>query len=354
MRFGLLQAAHCPPGTELGQRYLEILDEAVVAEEAGFGFYSVPEQHFNPGSATTTNISASEVVLSAVAARTTRMRLCWLSAVLPLQHPIRVAEKIAALDLVSNGRIELSTARSNDLPTLRAFEVDPAETMDRWREALEIVAKALATGRVEHTGRFWNIADVPLNPRPIQRPTPPLFYASTSVSGHRVAGSLGLGVIGGNSLPGGWDYVAECARTYREAIASAEPLTGTVNNQLYAFFFVAHCSEDVARAKLEAAPGVASILDMVNAMFTTLAPESPNYRYMDEIRTMYERRGDLDYLIDRAPYISIGDPDFFVGRIRRLEELGVDGVVLRVDGMPHEVCVKSIRMFGEHVIPAFR
>jgi alkanesulfonate monooxygenase SsuD/methylene tetrahydromethanopterin reductase-like flavin-dependent oxidoreductase (luciferase family) len=354
MRFGLLQAAHCPPGVELSRRYLEVLDEAVVAEEAGFDFYSVPEQHFNPGSVATTNIPASEVLLGAVAARTTRIRLIWLSAVLPVHHPIRVAEAIATLDLLSSGRTELCTARSNDLPTMRAFEVDPSETTDRWRESIEIIARALSSGRVEHAGRFWNIPDSPLNPLPIQAP-PPLLYASTSVAGHELAGSLGLGVVGGNSLPGGWDYVAECVQTYRDALEHAHPVVpGAVNRECHVFFFVAHCSEDVERAKREAASGVASILGMVNTMFSSLAPESPNYRYMDQIRTMYERRDDLDFLIDRAPYISIGDPQFFVERIRRLEEIGADSVVLRVDGMPHEVCVESIRMFGEHVIPAFR
>ncbi len=355
MRFGLLQAAHCPPGVQLPQRYLEVLDEAVVAEEVGFDFYSVPEQHFNPGAVATTNVPASEVLLAAVAARTRRMRLVWLSAVLPVHHPIRVAEAVATLDLLSSGRIELCTARSNDLPTMRAFEVDPAETTDRWRESIGIVGRALASGRVQHAGRFWNIPDSPLNPVPVQRPAPPLLYASTSVAGHELAGSLGLGVVGGNSLPGGWDYVADCVRTYHAALGHAEPVVpGHVTRECHVFFFVAHCSEDVERAKREAASGVASILSMVNTMFTSLAPESPNYRYMEQIRTMYERRDDLDFLIERAPYISIGDPSFFIERIRRLEEIGADSVVLRVDGMPHEVCVESIRMFGEHVIPAFR
>jgi hypothetical protein len=93
---------------------------------------------------------------------------------------------------------------------------------------------------------------------------------------------------------------------------------------------------------------------MVTTMFTKLAAESADYAYMDAIRTMYDRRHDIDFLVERAPYISIGNPEFWIERIRRLESLGFDGIVLRVDGMQHDVCERSIRLFGEEVLPAFR
>ena len=353
MRIGLIQAAHASNGVPLAQRYHEVLDEAVLAEEVGFDFYAMAEQHFNPGLNATTNVSTTDVMLSAVAARTSRIRIMWLSAVLPIHHPLRLAESIATLDVISGGRFELSTARSNDLPTMRAYQVDPKATRGRWKESLEIIAQAMVTGEVEYQGEYWQIPKVHLNPRVVQRPAPPLFYASTSVEGHEVAGSMGLGVVGGNSLSGGWPFVEECVRTYKSAVANATPVGPVVNNQLYSFAFVAHCSHDVEQAKREAARATEDIIAMVTTMFTKLASESDNYAYMEQIQTMYDRRGDLDYLIDRAPYISIGNPEFWIERIRHLEELGYDGIVLRVDGMPHEVCERSIRLFGEEVLPAF-
>jgi alkanesulfonate monooxygenase SsuD/methylene tetrahydromethanopterin reductase-like flavin-dependent oxidoreductase (luciferase family) len=126
-----------------------------------------------------------------------------------------------------------------------------------------------------------------------------------------------------------------------------------INDQLYSFAFVAHCSHDVERAKQEAARATDNIISMVTTMFTKLAAESKDYAYMDAIRTMYDRRQDIDFLVERAPYISIGSPEFWIERIRRLESLGFDGIVLRVDGMPHDVCERSIRLFGEEVLPAF-
>jgi alkanesulfonate monooxygenase SsuD/methylene tetrahydromethanopterin reductase-like flavin-dependent oxidoreductase (luciferase family) len=353
MNVGLLQGAHCPAGVEPKQRYLEIIEEAVAAEEAGFAYYGVPEQHFNPGGGAATNIPASSVILGAVATRTNRMRLAWLSAVLPVHHPLQVAETAATLDILSEGRFELSTARSNDLPTLRAFGIDPSETRERWSEALEVIVAALSDPEVEHHGTYWDFPAVPLNPRPVQEPHPPLFYASTSVDGHRSAGKNGLGVIGGNSLPGGWDYVADCARTYKAALADAEPIGRFVTDSLSSFVFAANCAPSQEQAEREAAETVQSILAMVTRMFTRLAKESSGYEYMDGIRAIEEHKHDLRWLIDRAPYISLGTPEFFVERLERLEDLGFDRVALRVDGLPHDVCMRSIELLGEHVLPRF-
>src|SRR5262245_17087785 len=100
MRFGILQAAHCTPDTEPPARYLELLTEAAYAEEMGFDFYSMPEQHFNTGRVTI--VSATDLVLAAIAVRTSRIRLRVLSVILlPFNHPIRVAECIATLDILS-------------------------------------------------------------------------------------------------------------------------------------------------------------------------------------------------------------------------------------------------------------
>jgi alkanesulfonate monooxygenase SsuD/methylene tetrahydromethanopterin reductase-like flavin-dependent oxidoreductase (luciferase family) len=248
-----------------------------------------------------------------------------MSAVLPIHHPIRVAEAAATLDVISNGRFELSTARSNDYPTLRAFQVDPKETRDRWLESLRIVASALERGEIEHHGRFYDIERVSLNPPPVQPPHPRLFYASTSVDGHRAAGAAGLGVIGGNSLPGGWEYVEDCARTYKQAVASARPVGAVVNDQLYTFAFAAHCAETPERAKRKAQELVPSIIEMVNSMFTALAKHSADYAYMARSGRSTSAGDDLDFLIERAPYISVGTLEFLIQRLRRLGDLDLTG-----------------------------
>src|SRR5262249_25494383 len=149
-----------------------------------------------------------------------------------------------------------------------------------------------------------------------------------SLDGHRVAGSMGLGVISGNSLPGGWDYVREGSDTYHEARAKAEPIGGAVNDGVMGVCFAAHVAPTKGKAEQEAERMIASIIETVTKMFTRLAKQSSGYEYMKEIEAIYERRDDLDFIINRAPYISVGTPDFHIERFRRMEEMGYDRVAL--------------------------
>jgi alkanesulfonate monooxygenase SsuD/methylene tetrahydromethanopterin reductase-like flavin-dependent oxidoreductase (luciferase family) len=353
MRFGILQAAHCPPGIEPKVRYLELLTEAAYAEEMGFDFYSIPEQHFNTGRVTI--ISATDLVLSAIAARTSRMRLRLLSVILlPFNHPIRVAERVATLDILSNGRAELSTARSNHVVTMRAFQVPPGDTKAMWDESLTIVRKALGDDTLEHHGKFWDIAPVSVMPKPVQTPYPPMYYAATSLDGHVLGASRGLGVVGGNSLPGGWDYVAECAQRYKSAIAKVQSEQTNVTSSLAAFVATAHCAESQEQAEAEAAGPALGFVAMVIQMFNELHDKGADYAYMKDINKIVDRKDDMKYLIERAPYISVGTPDFHIERIKLLERMGYDEVVLRIDGMGHAINMRSIEMFGKYVMPAFK
>ena len=131
MRFGIVQEAYFPPGTTLQQRYWDMVEEAVHAEKCGFDFYCTSEQHFGYSEAYLTEradkhhvqkrgaLSAPETFLPYVAARTERIKLRPTSVVLlPFNHPARVAEWIATLDVLTDGRAELGTARSNNFSTI--------------------------------------------------------------------------------------------------------------------------------------------------------------------------------------------------------------------------------------------
>ena len=137
MRFGLLQEGLLDAGTDGHRRYHEMVEEAVIAEEAGFDFYANSEQHFivTPD---LVSVSSPEVFLTYVAARTSRIRLRTASTVLlEFNHPVRVAERLATLDVLSGGRAELGTARSNNVNTLEAFGVDPTTTRAQWTESIQ-------------------------------------------------------------------------------------------------------------------------------------------------------------------------------------------------------------------------
>src|SRR5262249_18723177 len=155
-----------------------------------------------------------------------------------------------------------------------------------------------------------------LVPQCIQKPHPPLFYASTSLDGLIAAGELGLGALAGNSLPGGWDYVAQCADTYHSAVDRAKPIS-VVNRSLATSIMTAHCAESMEKAFEEASEASQKMLWMVINMFTELAKQAQgSYAYMDNINAIRERVSDMAYVNDRSPYVSVGTPDFLIKRFK--------------------------------------
>jgi alkanesulfonate monooxygenase SsuD/methylene tetrahydromethanopterin reductase-like flavin-dependent oxidoreductase (luciferase family) len=347
-----MEAEKAGGGGTSPQRYAEMVEQAVFAEEMGFSTFFTSEQHFNREISMTSEPTA---ILSYVAARTTKLRLRVGSFVLlPFNHPLRVAEHAATLDILSGGRAEIGTARSNNPRTLKAFEVDPDATRAMWFESMTILRKALTLDEVEHDGEFWTISPpVPLIPKPIQQPHPPIFVSATSVETHGNAGKLGLGVMTGNSLSGGWPYLEEAIATYRGGLAAADPGPGgAVNESAGALAVVAHCAERREDAIAEAEARAYRFLNEISGWFKALAEQSPEYGYMSKLLEVVQTSGSLDEIIDRSPYITIGPPDFFVERAKRLEALGYTEFLLGVDGMPHEQIMRSIELIGKHVIPA--
>jgi alkanesulfonate monooxygenase SsuD/methylene tetrahydromethanopterin reductase-like flavin-dependent oxidoreductase (luciferase family) len=275
---------------------------------------------------------------------------------LPFNHPIRVAERVATLDVLSNGRIELGTARSNNPTTLKAFGVDPADTRALSSETVDVILKALTQYPFEHHGKFYDIPPTTVNPRPLQRPHPPMYVSAASVETHTLAGRRGIGVMTGNSLPGGWPYMEESIAAYREGQQSrtAENLLagGAILNSASALALVAHCAERADTAREEAAELASRALDLVAEWFHGLATATSDYAALGPMREVVDRREDLEFLIDRSPYVSIGDPDFFIERCHKLEDLGYDEFILRVDGVGHDKNLQTIELIGKHVIPA--
>lgn len=348
MRVGILVEADGPPGFNSEQRYREIIEEVRLAESLGFAFVGVSEQHFNDSIAT---ISASETFLGYLAATTSAIRLRFASAVLlGFNHPIRVAERLATLDLLSGGRAELGTARSNNPYTLSGFGVDPKLTRAQWQESIEIIVKGLATGDLEYSGEAWTIPSRRLVPMPKQKPHPPIYVSATSLDTHRNAGRMGFGAMSGFGLVG-WDYVQECVNTYKGSVASAQPLAGMVTDCSSCFVALAHCAPTEAQAKHEAREAAFRFVDVVSGWFSGLSSTSPDYEYFKRIHEIEEHKTDLDHLVERSPYISIGTPAFLTERFTRLSEMGFDEIIMRVDGMGHDRHVQALEMIGTQVLP---
>ena len=154
----------------------DILDEAVYADEVGLNSAWIGEHHFS----TLGVLSCPDLVLAQVAARTQRIRLAPAVTVLPLHHPIRVAEQWATLDLLSGGRVDFAAGRGYDRREYAPFHVSFEDNQAIFEEGMEIVRKLWASeAPMSHHGAHYRFDDVAITPRPVQRPIP-AYVASFS------------------------------------------------------------------------------------------------------------------------------------------------------------------------------
>ncbi|MGD9764580.1 MAG: LLM class flavin-dependent oxidoreductase [Candidatus Binatia bacterium] len=355
MRFGLLQEAESEIGSTHHFRYRELVREVQRAEEMGFDYWGTSEQHFVSPLAT---VTAPEVLYGAIAAQTHRINIRHMVTLLPFafNHPIRVAERIATLDIVSDGRAQLGCGRANHLWQLDAFGIKATDTRPQMLEALDIIDKALSQDEFEHDGPQLKIPKRRLSPKPVQHPRPPMFIIATSVESHQIAGERGHGVISCDNWRG-WDHLAEQAEVYRSSIAKARPAHGMVTNSLGCCALTGYCAETWEEAAEVGGPIAFSFLnDVLEYLYLPLAEASKDYGYMKAIATELadlRHTGDARKLNDRTPTVILGTPDQLIEKIKKLELLGYDEVVIRIDGMGHQKLMKSLELIGKYVIPEF-
>lgn len=157
----------------------------------------------------------------------------------------------------------------------------------------------------------------------------------------------------GNSILG-WDYAQSCINAYRDGLSRAKPVEGSYVNDSQGFFVaVAHCAESDDVAFRQAERVLESFTDFVIGLFSRLGASSQDYAYFNRIEEVKVRRSDLRFLVDSSPYFMVGGPERVMAQLRRLESMGVDQVLLRIDGMGHEVNMASIEAFGEQVVRPF-
>jgi alkanesulfonate monooxygenase SsuD/methylene tetrahydromethanopterin reductase-like flavin-dependent oxidoreductase (luciferase family) len=208
--------------SSLAEFYEQRLETVSWYERAGFHCYHVAEHHGTPlGMA-----PSPSVYLAAVARQTRRLRFGPLVYLLPLYHPIRLAEEIAMLDALAGGRLEVGVGRGRSPVELSYFGCDPAESQEIFDEVLAIVRRALADGRVTFSGKHFSFADVPLEVRPTQAPHPPLWYGLGSPEGVARCIESDFNVVT-LAKP---SQAAELARSFRAQAAAAgkpELLFGT-------------------------------------------------------------------------------------------------------------------------------
>lgn len=342
--------------------YWQAVEQIEKADEAGFGCVWAVEHHFLTEFA---HSSAPEVFLSAVAQRTERIRIGHGVVLLPppFNHPIRVAERIGALDILSKGRVEFGTGRSSGYEQ-KGFGVPPEETRAMWQEAIEIIPRMWTSDSFSHKGHYFDIPERNVIPKPIQKPHPPIWVAATSPESWEIAGQNGIGVLG-LTLFVPVPQLARQVEMYRRAVEQAKPVGGFVNDKTSAFTVV-HCAESQQEAARHM--GTKAAVDYLTYAFKVftggLEQEQETRRSWspdENLASAYPlipkmMRGEVTYEeLDAEDMVIVGDVEKCIEKIERYRQAGLDRMIclMQFGDIPHEAVLESIDLFGKHVIPHF-
>jgi alkanesulfonate monooxygenase SsuD/methylene tetrahydromethanopterin reductase-like flavin-dependent oxidoreductase (luciferase family) len=195
LRFGLLCSAQADgrePGLESGQGFRDYLDFNVEAEALGLHSSFLVEHHFTGWN----QVSATLMLLTCLAMRTTRLRLGTAVMTLPWHNPVLLAEQAATLDLVSDGRLDFGVGKGYRHTEFKGFGIAQEEADARFEEALAVILRSWTTRtRFSHQGRYWRFEDIVVEPPTAQRPHPPLWVAGGSEPSIRRAAARGFNLI---------------------------------------------------------------------------------------------------------------------------------------------------------------
>lgn len=331
MEFGIFDQIDCS-GRPLNIQYEQRMELAELYDRSGFYCLHQSEHHSTPLSMA----PSQNIFLASLAQRTKRLRLCPLVYVLPIHHPMRLAEEICMLDHLSNGRFEFGIGRGASPFELEALGVPAESAAEAYAESYAILQKYFSSKSVTHEGKYWTIRDAPVTMTPLQAPIPPMWYVAASPESIVWPAKQGFNVICGgpadkvrlisdryraeagpgneDALVGIWRFVV-VAETDAEALQTAEQAWPRFHDSFYLLWRV-HNSEP-QRLKL---PG--SFADVVASGFGVAG--SP--QTVAKVLTRQARAGNLNYLMS---HFMFGD-------------------------MPHGQALKSVELFASEVMPAIK
>ncbi len=327
MKFGMFVIGdyHPQASKTLNDYYEQILEQVNWAEELGYECFWFGEHHFD-----FFGVVPSPPVLMAVAAkRTHKIRLGVAVSLLPYRNPILTAEEYAMVDVLSVGRLDFGVGRGTP-PELVGFGVKE-DNRDLLVESLDVVKMAWSEGRISYHGKYHHIDDVALNVTPVQKPTPPLFFAALSEGSYKVAGEQGYPILG---IPyASCKTMAEVGKKitfYKETLARS----GHDSESLEIVqCFHSHVAETNNKAQANAREG------MVPYLNARLAVRPRDY---DELQ--------------REGLIVVGDPDRCAAHITEIKDTGTNYIIFMMNfaTLEQKKILRSMEIMAKEVVPRFR
>jgi alkanesulfonate monooxygenase SsuD/methylene tetrahydromethanopterin reductase-like flavin-dependent oxidoreductase (luciferase family) len=351
----------------------EHLEAFELADRLGFHAVWVTEHHFLEEYC---HASAPEVFLAALSQRTERLHLGHgIMHMLPaINHPARAAERIATLDILSNGRVEFGTGEGSSAAELDGFVLDPGKKREMWTESVRVATRCMAeTPFTGFAGEFVTMPPRNVVPKPVQRPHPPVWVACTRPNTIKMAAANGIGALSFAFVAP--EELREWVADYYERIEHCVPIALSVNPNVLcsAGGLVCAPTEEEAKARIGIDGGFFGYGIGHYYVFGTHAPGRTNLweEYVAQVDSgkVAEPTGaeQLEATIDQrstaAPQAGtrsrgsreqpVGTPDQLRAYLRRFEAIGVDQLMMLLPPSRHEDMMESLQLFGEKVLPEF-
>jgi len=349
MYFGISIATAATPGMSTAEALHRVVEFCRFAEELGFDGYHAAEQHFTPYVVNPDSLQ----LFTYVAAKTKTLKFCSAVAVLPLHHPIQFAERAALLDVLSEGRLSVGIGRGYQRRAFEGYNVPMEDSAERFDEYLDIVKRAWGPEPFTYDGRYYKNAEpISVNPKPFQKPHPPIWVAGVSFHSLEKIGRGDYGFI--KNFADNLDTCRQQVEAYRAARRAAGlPASGDrarIGRQT--------CVLDDAKEANALAETYAREFQRLFAGAVSKLPVGKSYEhYRSE---QYQRDRGLGVAFDYASYAAFsifGDPKAAIDRIAYLrDEIGYNEIDFNLGfgGMPTEIVRRVMRTLAEKVMPHFR
>ena len=371
MKFSLIYEAQTTDASRAGDRKVfdDIVEQAMLAEEMGFDVIWCVEHTALSNYA---HMSAPETVLAFLAGRTQRIHLGHGVVCLPpaMNHPVKVAERIATLDLLSHGRLHFGVGKGGTQQESGTFGYDLNTLNPQIDEAMYLIPRIMVQEEIEHDGTYVKIPRRPIHPKPYQDPHPPMYLACTNTDTLSRAGGRGMGalVLGF----GGPEDVAKKNAIYREAWNSRKPedQVGFRPNQHLAALCPTIVLEDGMAARKIGIKGQRYFMESLAHWYTGGPKPDPAQWQGDTvadaegkavIRTSFaSEKLTVDFsdptMMMLNPNHAYGTVQDCIGYVQRLIDAGADEIlfICQMGTVPQWAQLETLRNIGTHVIPHFR
>jgi alkanesulfonate monooxygenase SsuD/methylene tetrahydromethanopterin reductase-like flavin-dependent oxidoreductase (luciferase family) len=348
MEFGMFHQFPALPGRSQRDAFEEAFAQIDAAERWGLDVMWLAELHFDPQRSL---LSAPLSIASAVAARTSRIKIGIAVQVLPLCHPLRIAEEGATVDQISGGRLIFGVGRSGLPRTYEDYGVSYAESRDRFGEVLDIVEQAWSQPAVSYEGKYYTFKNITVAPKPLQKPLPPIRIAAASPDTYPQVGERGLPIFI-NARYGSFSEFAPEIRKYREAYAAAgHPGSGQVYLRVPTYLAE---TEDRAHSEPEE-----SLMHFYQEQAQRLRDSlsRAGTRAIEGRAERLKRIENLTYEEALGGQVLVDTPQMVTDRLGALQdELGIDGILAEINCgglVSHGRVMTALHLLCEEVMPRF-